>query len=152
MIPDTPFFSQLMADNPKSVALQAIDALFIHRDLDLYETFVADDAVHKNREPGSAIWKIHRYKRSQQPRHVLSQVWFFDANELDRLESLYPHKLWSRVRGHIGQQQGVLIKLALTGKDRDRAISLGEDPNEVGMMTWVLSDDCPSKIVHVDFS
>jgi hypothetical protein len=48
--------------------------------------------------------------------------------------------------------QWQLIELALTGKLRDRAICLGEDPNQVAMMTWVLSEDRPSKIVHVDFS
>ena len=32
-----------MAVAPKSAALHAIDALFVHRDLDLCETFVADD-------------------------------------------------------------------------------------------------------------
>ena len=143
-----------MEQQPKSVALQAIDVLFVQRDMKSFEAFVAQDGVHKNGAPGSALEKLRRYQeRNQRPEELhLSRIEFFRAEDIDRLESEYPHKLWFRVRDHIGDSLGVLIGIALSGVRRDRAIKLGEDPANVAMVTWVLSDDDPPKIVHVDSS
>ena len=66
----------------------------------------------------------------------LAQIVFFREAEIDKLGASYPDDLWPRVRKHIGEQQGVLIKVALTGSVAERAHSAEKRPRVVAMMTW----------------
>lgn len=80
----------------------------------------------------------------------LAQIVFFRKPEIDGLEKAYPDDLWARVRKHIGDKQGVLVKLALTGEMAERARSAGKDPRDVAMMTFVFDSEENPKIVHID--
>lgn len=75
---------------------------------------------------------------------------FFRKASIDRLEASYPDDLWPCVRKHIGEQRGVLVKLALTGVLAERARAAGKDPRDLAMMTFVVSVDEEPKIVPID--
>lgn len=139
-----------MATEPKAVALQAIATLFVQHDLDRFKTFVDNDAVQGNFKPGSAIAKIDKQRPEKLKAIDLSQIIFFRAGDIARLSKLYPDDLWPRVESHIGERQGVLVKIALSGAMAERARAAGKDPNDIGMMTFVVSSQPEPKIVHID--
>ena len=142
--------SSLSAAEPKAVALNAVATLFIEHDLAAFKSFVNDDAIQGDREPGSAIAKIDKQRPEKMKVIDLSQVIFFRAPDIDRLAKLYPDDLWARVKKHIGENQGVLVKLALTGEMADRARAAGKDPNDIAMMTFVINSQPEPKVVHID--
>ncbi|MGH7930801.1 MAG: hypothetical protein ACREQV_23765 [Candidatus Binatia bacterium] len=138
------------ASDPRAVALEAITALFVENDIAVFEEFVAADAVQGDRGAGTALVKISK----QRPEHLrefeLSKIVFFREPDIDRLQASYPDDLWPRVREHIGDQQGVLVRFALTGEAAEHARAIGKDPRKVAMMTFVLSSGENPRIVHVD--
>ncbi len=144
------FIPSLAASEPKAVALKAISTLFVEHDIDGFKKFVSEKAVQGDREPGSAITKIDKQRPEKMKVIDLSKVIFFRAGDIDRLSKLYPDDLWARVKTHIGEDQGVLVKLALTGAMADRARAAGKDPNDIAMMTFVISAKPEPKIVHID--
>lgn len=133
-----------------AVALDAVATLFVEHDFATFKTFVNDDAIQGDHEPGSAIAKIDKQRLDKMKGVKLSQVIFFRAEDIDRLARLYPDDLWERVESHIGDDQGVLVKLALTGEMANRAREAGKDPNDIAMMTFVLNSRPEPKIVHID--
>ena len=142
--------SSLSAGEPKAVALNAVASLFIDHDFDAFKSYVSDNAIQGDRDPGSAITKIDKQRPEKMKVIDLSQVIFFRARDIDRLAKLYPDDLWTRVDKHIGENQGVLVKLALTGELADSARAAGKDPNDIAMMTFVINSQPKPKIVHID--
>lgn len=142
--------SPLPAAEPKAIALNAVSTLFIEHDLTAFKSFVNDDAIQGDRETGSAIAKIGKQRPEKLKMIDLSQVIFFRASDIDRLAKLYPDDLWARVEKHICKNQGVLVKLALTGEIADRARAAGKDPNDVAMMTLIINSQPEPQIVHID--
>ncbi|WP_146602407.1 hypothetical protein [Novipirellula aureliae] len=142
--------ASLRAAEPKAVALSAIASLFIEHDIAAFKSFVNDDAIQGDFDPGSAIAKIDKQRPEKMKVIDLSQVIFFRALDIDRLAKLYPDDLWARVEKHIGEKQGVLVKLSLTGEMANRARAAGKDPNDIAMMTFVLNSQPEPKIVHID--
>lgn len=138
------------ATEPKAVALDAVATLFIEHDIAAFKAFVNDDAIQGDHEPGSAIAKIEKQRPETMKVIELSQVIFFRAADIDRLANFYPDDLWERVKKHIGDDQGVLVKVALTGEMAKRAREAGKDPNDIAMMTFVLNSQPEPKIVHID--
>lgn len=138
------------AAEPKAIALDAVATLFVEHDVAAFKAFVNDDAIQGDHEPGSAIVKLEKQPPKMTKVIELSQVIFFRAADIDRLAKLYPDDLWERVEKHIGDDQGVLVKLALTGEMAKRARDAGKDPNDIAMMTFVLNSQPEPKIVHVD--
>jgi hypothetical protein len=140
------------AAEPKAIALSAVVSLFVQHDIDEFKAFVDRDAIQGDHKAGSAIAKIdnQRPKEEELKAVELSQVIFFRATDIDRLSRLYPDDLWPRVAKHIGGNQGMLIKLELTGAMADRAKSAGKDPNSIAMMTFIVDSKPEPKIVHID--
>lgn len=138
------------AAEPKAVALDAVATLFVEHDVSAFKAFVDDDAIQGDHERGSAIAKIDKQRPEKMKVIGLSQVIFFRAADIGRLATLYPDDLWERVEKHIGDDQGVLVKLALTGEMANRARKAGKDPNDIAMMTFVLNSQPEPKIVHID--
>ncbi len=138
------------ASEPKAVALQAVTKLFVNHDLGAFRSFVAEEAVQGDFAPGSAVAKLDKQRAEKLVSIELAQIVFFRKADIDKLEASYPGDLWPRVRKHIGEQQGVLVKLALTGDLADRARAAGKDPGDVAMMTLVVSSNEEPRIVHVD--
>lgn len=138
------------AAEPKAIALNAVATLFVHHDIDEFKAFVDHDAAQGDREAGSAIAKVDKQRRERMKGIELSQIIFFRAADIERLSKLYPDDLWQRVAKRIGGDQGVLIKLALTGAVADRARAAGKDSNDIAMMTFVINSEPEPKIVHMD--
>ena len=142
--------SAARADNAQACALASCKALFVDHDLEAFKQFVSPSAVQGDHEPGTALAKLEKQNAQKMNDIELAQIVFFRVSDIDRLEKEYPDDLWGRVRKHIGKQQGVLVKLALTGKLADRARAAGKDPRDIAMMTFVVNADDDPKIVHVD--
>lgn len=138
------------AAEPKGVALDAIDALFVERDPASFQKFLAAGAVQGDREPGSALEKLQKQSPANFETVELDQVIFFRASDIDRLSASYPDDLWRRVQKHIRDQQGVLVKLELKGEAAERARAVGKDPRDVAMMTFVVDDAPDPKVIHID--
>ncbi|MCM2373588.1 hypothetical protein [Aporhodopirellula aestuarii] len=142
--------SSCFASEPQAVALEAVTKLFVNHDLGAFRSFVADEAVQGDLAPGSAVSKLNKQRSEKLASVELAQIIFFRKADMDELEDSYPDDLWPRVRKHIGDQQGVLVKLALKGDLAERARAAGKDPRDVAMMTFVVSSEERPKIVHVD--
>ena len=138
------------ASEPQAVALEAVTELFVNHDLEAFGSYVAEDAVQGDFAPGSAVSKLGKQRPEKLASVELAQIRFFRKADIDKLEASYPDDLWPRVRKHIGEQQGVLVKLALTGDIAERARAAGKDPRDVAMMTFIVSLKDEPKIVHID--
>ena len=146
----TSCISPASAAEPKAVALDAVSALFVEHNLAAFRSFVDNEAIQGNFEPGSAIAKLDKQRPEKLNAIELAQVVFFHAPDIDRLAKLYPDDLWMRVQKHIGENQGVLVKLSLTGEMADRVRAAGKDPNNIAMMTFVIGSQSKPKIIHID--
>ena len=111
---------------------------------------MAEEAVHKDFAAGSAVSKLNKERPEKLASIELSQIVFFRKADVDELEISYPDDLWPRVRKHIGELQGVLVKLALTADLAERVRAAGKEPRDVEMITFVVSSEKEPKIVHID--
>ena len=125
--------------SPRSIALQAVDALMVQHDPEAFKQYVDPDAERKNDGAGSLLKSLERQPAVIFSNVELDRVIFFTAESVDSLAAEYPDDLWDRLRERLGDRMGCLSVVKVKGHDK------------VGMMAFIVetADETP-RIVYSD--